>query len=213
MLSYATVEMLRGHIDKTSEKDDGALQQILMAVTNNIDRAVGRYRDGLTYFRAPAVASPLTYVGAGTDWLRVDPNIGVSEVAVKSSYTADDYTVWDDVDWANCTGSRKHPRYNTLPYRAIIITPAGSYSVFTAGYGHPTVQVTALWGFSEEPPDDIVEACVMQAARWYKRLQSGMSDVLASEGLGVLLYQQALDPSIRRILVDGRYIESAEFGA
>jgi hypothetical protein len=52
----------------------------------------------------------------------------------------------------------------------------------------------------------------MQSARWYKRLQGAMSDALASGELGMLLYQKSLDPDIRRILVDGRYINSVIYG-
>jgi len=209
---YASVGLLRMHIDKTSTSDDAVLLQILTAATINIDRAVGRYREGFSYFCAPTDASAITYVGNGTDWLRTDPNVDVTEVAVKTAYTEDDYTAWAATDWASCTGARKHPHYDTLPYRAIIVTPNSNYAGFTSGYGHPTVRVTAKWGFSASPPGDIVEACVMQSARWYKRLQSGMSDVLASEGLGTLLYQKALDPDVRRILIDGRYVESMWLG-
>jgi hypothetical protein len=113
-----------------------------------------------------------------------------------------------------------------------MIEPGGDYNVFTSGrYGSrayyfrpyreslapfrqsgrmtPTVQVTARWGYSDTPPTDIVEACLMQASRWYKRLQSSMADVLASGELGTLLYRQSLDPDIRRILVDGRHFKPA----
>jgi len=71
----------------------------------------------------------------------------------------------------------------------------------------PTVQITARWGFATEVPIDIKEAAIMQAARWYKRLQSAMADVLASGELGQLLYRKSLDPDIRRLLVDGRYVK------
>ena len=47
----------------------------------------------------------------------------------------------------------------------------------------------------------------MQAARWFKRFQSSMADVLASDELGTLLYRQSLDPDVKRLLVDGRYVK------
>jgi len=46
----------------------------------------------------------------------------------------------------------------------------------------------------------------MQASRWYKRYQSAMTDTLATGETGTLIYEKSLDPAIKRILVDGRYI-------
>ena len=76
-----------------------------------------------------------------------------------------------------------------------------------SAHGLPTVRVTAPWGYAIATPPEIREATVMQAARWYKRMQSSMSDTLADGELGMLLYRKALDPSIQRILVDGRYVK------
>ena len=133
-------------------------------------------------------------------------------MAVKESYNDTAYTTWTGDDWIAFSGSFAYPTFATLPYTAVMTDPNGSYYVFTKGVQGPTVQVTARWGYSATPPADIVEACIMQSARWYKRLQSAMSDTLASGELGMLLYRQALDPDIRRILVDGRYINAVTYG-
>ncbi|UCC74285.1 MAG: hypothetical protein JSV86_06940, partial [Gemmatimonadota bacterium] len=130
-------------------------------------------------------------------------------------------TVKSTGDWIAFTGDPESPDFNSLPYTGIMIDPDGTYSYFTSGSytgrggfrptstvtrGTPTVRVKAKWGYASSVPYDVKEAALMQSARWFKRLQSSMADTLASGELGTLLYRQALDPDIRRLLIDGRYV-------
>lgn len=207
-MAYATVEELRDFMNKEGAEDDVLLSAILDGATKSIDRAVGKELPGLDYFDAPDAASARTYAGSGKGYQRIDRCIAITLVEVKASYTATDYVEWAADDWLAYQGSYKFPVFGTLPYTAIMADPNGDYSVFTRGYQGPTVRVTARWGYSATPPDDVHLACMMQAARWYKRGQSAMSDTMASGELGMLLYRQSLDPDIKRILVDGRYIET-----
>ena len=127
-----------------------------------------------------------------------------------------------DGDWFPGTGDPDDPEFNQLPYTLLFVDPNGDYAWFTgedlwykrrgrnnrgtnALLRAPAVEVTARWGFSEDVPDDIREACVMQSSRWYKRLQGAMADALASADLGQLLYVQQLDPDVAGILLDGAY--------
>lgn len=232
-MAYATVAELRAHIDKVTTGDDAALLAMLEAATANIDRAINQFRPGYEYFNANPIADARTYPGSGLQYQRIDHCIEITLVAVKDAVTDSTYTSWAPADWIAYSGSHTRPNFNDLPYTGIMIAPGGDYSWFTSGrYGSkkfffapsmdqqlsphfqqgrmtPTVQVTAKWGYSDSPPADIREACIMQAARWYKRLQSSMADVLASGELGQLLYQKSLDPDIKRILVDGRYMRPA----
>jgi hypothetical protein len=211
-VAYASVATLRAHIDKTGNEDDVVLARILDAATISIDRACNRYLRGFAYFQAPAVASARTYAGSGKVWQRIDPCIAVTLVEVKDSATADDYTAWDAADWLAFQGSYERPTFGTLPYTALMASVNGDYYKFTKSLRGPTVRVSARWGGYASPPADIAEACVMQSARWYKREQSAMSDTLATPEMGMLLYQKSLDPDIRRILVDGRHINSVVYG-
>ncbi|MFO7858396.1 MAG: hypothetical protein R6V11_05670 [Ectothiorhodospiraceae bacterium] len=199
-------------MDKADPGDDVTLTQILDSVTMHIDKAVNRWRPDLDYFEAPAVASIRTYPGTGKKWIRIDPCIAVTAVAVKESYTSTTYDSWAVGDWLGFCGAYEKPNFNDLPYTALMVDPTGDQAYFTKGLRWPMVRVTARWGHSATPPDDIRQATIMEAARWYKRLQSTMSDTLASGELGMLLYQKSLDPDIKRILVDGRYINSVMYG-
>ena len=218
-MAYATAAELRARINKTdATKDVTVITPLLSAAERNINKACNR-PDG---FVALTTATARIYTGSGKSYQWIDECIEVTKVEVKETVTDDDYTEWSSSDYIEARGDPKCPNFNTLPYHMLIIDPGGSYSLFTNGTysyvpgfppevdivrGVPTVRVTAKWGFSEDVPADIKEACLMQAARWFKRFDGAMSDALATENLGALLFRQSLDPDIKRLLVDGRYIK------
>lgn len=211
---YGSVIQLRARIDKTSVVDDAVLTAIISAAERNINRACNR-PDG---FEATDSEARI-FTGQGKPYLLIDETPDISLVAVKDSPSDTAYSAWAAGDWIACRGDPRSPDFNSTPYDLLMVDPTGDESVFTSGaygmrvagkdvrWGPPTVQVTANWGFSIIAPDDIREACLMQAGRWFKRFQSSMSDVLATGELGALLYQKSLDPDIKRLLVDGRYIK------
>ena len=210
-MAYAELDTLKEHIDKTTDGDDDVLEAILDAATISIDRACNRYYPGATYFEADPDATARQYRGSGKAYQRLDHCIAIALVETRGSATAD-YTRYDDSDWLAYQGNYDRPIFDRTPYSAIMATADGSIGAFNSSRRGPTVRVTARWGGYASPPADIVEACIMQSARWYKRLQSAMSDTMASGELGMLLYQKSLDPDIRRILVDGRHVNSVVFG-
>ena len=225
---YATVAELKSRIDRTLETDDVTLLGLLTGASRSIDNACNRKKDGFV----AAVSSAREFVGSGTTIQRIDECASVSLVEVKDSMGDTTYTAWAGTDWDLFGGSNRFPRFNIGPFDKLMIAYNGNYSSFTSGlsaraennlaslsgasrrgiynpratYGIPTVRVTALWGYALTCPPEIREATVMQAARWYKRYKSAMTDTLASEDVGTLIYDKPLDPAIRRILVDGRYI-------
>ncbi len=183
---------------------------------------------------ADITASARYYVGSGNTIQHIHECVAISAVAVKDSASDDEdsYEAWvlgtvgstTDADVFPASGDPQAPDYNSTPYRFLVIGANGAYSIFPSGSyttrggfrpmgsrtrGVTTVSVTARWGYADIVPDDIRTACIMQAARWYKRLQSSMGDTAASTEFGQLLYRQALDPDIRLILEAGRYVKPA----
>ena len=226
MAKYATVEPLKRMMQKTDDDEDLILESILDAACTKIDRFCNR-PDG---FVADSTASARYYKGSGKAYQLIDECVEITAVAVKDSLSEDTYTAWTspstmfagDGDWFPGTGDPDAPSFNELPYTMLFVDPNGDYAWFTgedlwqkkrgrnsrganALLRAPTVKVTAKWGYSVLVPDDIRQACIMQASRWYKRLQGAMADSLASADLGGLLYQQQLDPDIAGILIDGAY--------
>jgi hypothetical protein len=229
--AYATVQELRAELGKTGTSQDLTLARVLDAAARAIDRFCNR-PDG---FMADVTASARYYPGSGKSWQRIDECAEVTAVAVKDSASDDEdsYTSWTlgtvgsttEADVFPATGDPAYPDYDRTPYTLLVVGANADHSVFTSGRysgrrgfsrertasprGLPSVKVTAKWGYASTVPSDILEANIMQAARWFKRLEGGMSDTLGSADLGTLLYRQSLDPDIAMILKEGRYVRPA----
>jgi len=231
--SYSTVEELRAEMNLDGTGDDATLERLLNAAERKINNLCNR-PDG---FVADTSASARYYEGSGKAWQRIHECVAVSAVAVKDAVSDDEdsYTSWTigvvgTTTEADCFPARGHPKRPDFtlpaacgkPFTLLVMGISGDYSTFIGGEwshrpgfrplsqyetGTPTVQVTARWGYSATVPDDIKTATIMQAARWYKRLQSAMADSVAGPDMGQLFYRQTLDPDIKGILSDGRYIK------
>jgi len=199
-MAYATVTELKSEMNKTGTEDDGVLVRLLDAASDNIDRACNR-PDG---FVALTTATARLYPGNNSGWLRIDECTSVSQVRMKSSATSS-YETLAATDYLTATGDERFPDYNSSPITALRIDPNGDYSVFYRDSTYPTIEVTAKWGYATTVPHTIKTATIMQATRWYKRLQSAMTDGVASAEMGMLMYTQSLDPDIKRLLIDGRF--------
>ena len=202
-MTWASVSELRSQINKTSALSDIDLTMILTAAENTISRFCNRRDD----FLADTVASARLYPGSGTGFLFIDDTPEITAVGAKESFSDDTFTAWATTDWIAFSGSSKSPNFNMTPYNGLMVNPNGDYDLFRISRaGFPMVQITAKWGGYATIPAELKEASIMQAARWFKRLESAMADTLASGELGTLLYRQALDPDIKQILVGGRYV-------
>lgn len=206
MADYATLAELKARLEKTLPDDDTVLSALITAASRAIDAFCNR-PDG---FVAPTIATARVYAGSGRAWQRIDECVEITLVEVKESATDDGYVAWTGADWIAFSGDPEQPDFNRTPYTAILCAAGGAYSVFTSGFmtqhGVPTVRVTAKWGYAVTVPPAIREACVIQAARWWKRGQSAWADTAGTPELGLLLYRRELDPDLKMILVTGRYV-------
>lgn len=218
MTDYTKLSVLKEEANLVLDVDDAHLAGAITAASRFIDRYCGR-EEG--FFKADTTASARYYSGSGKVYQYIDPCIEITEVAVKDSATDDSYTTWtDDDDYWAFSGNPEYPDFNSLPYTGVMTNPTGNYLSFTSGrwikrrgfslitpYGRSTktVKITAKWGYSEEVPADIEQACIMVVTRWFARMRGGMADTLASGELGRLVYTQALDPDVASLLDKGRY--------
>lgn len=205
MTNWATAQELRSQINKQSTLSDADLESILTAAQNTISRFCHR-PDG---FLAASTATARLYPGTGKDWLTIDETPEITLVAAKETVGDTSFTSWTTTDWIAYRGSRAEPDFNKTPYNSLMVNPNGDYRRFWQGSikGFPMVQVTAKWGYATTIPGELKEASIMQATRWFKRLEGAMADALASGDLGQLMYRQSLDPDIKMILVNGRYVK------
>lgn len=203
-MTWASVTELRSQIGRTSTLSDTDLTTLLTAAENTITRFCNRQS-----FLADSVASARLYSGSDKDYLTIDETPEITAVGAKESIGDTTFTAWATTDWLAYSGSRRFPNFNSVPYTGLMVNPNGDYSRFFRGSvsGFPMIQITAKWGAYLTIPDELKEASIMQAVRWFKRLEGAMSDALASGELGQLLYRQSLDPDIKMILVNGRYVK------
>lgn len=216
-MAYCTISELKAAINKTTNTEDAVLTALVSAAENTINDFCNR-PDG---FVADTVASARIYAGTGDAYLFIDECTEITAVAVKDSPSDSSYTAWAATDWIAFSGDPHRPNFNTVPYHGLMVSGNGDYSHFTDGRfigkvgfpplesytrNVPTVQVTAKWGYATTVPPEIKQACIMQAAHWYKAEQSAMTDTLANPDLGELIYRKELDPHIAMILVNGRFV-------
>ncbi len=133
------------------------------------------------------------YDGSGCRALWVDEMAAApSKVEVSETGSRVTYVTWASSDYILWP-------YNETPYRRLDVDALNGTKALW--YGFPqSVKITAPWGFSVTPPDDLVEAVITQVVRWFKRGQQGFSDVGAIVELGQLKYVKKLDPDIEMIL-------------
>ena len=226
-MAYCTISQAREDIDLEGTGADDTFERLIAAATRNINTFCNR-PDG---FEAGTVASARYFPGSGLSHQFIDETVDITTVSVKDSSTESSYTDWTtpttvmagDGDWIPFSGGVAYPRFVDLPYTGLMADVNGSYSVFTSSrtsgmrgfpglagvryVGIPTVKVTAKWGYSVAVPGDIKTACIMQVARWYKRLQSSMADAVGNVDFGELRFTSRLDPAIAHILQDGLYVK------
>lgn len=154
---------------------------------------------------SPSVTPTARYFdGNGERYLHVPPFLSVTEVACKVQETDTTYSdVWTaDTDYLLAQGEPEMPRWNEGWYDLLVVFP-NSAKYFTPGMH--TVKITARWGRAETVPAEVVQAVIVQVARWWKRGQSAFQDTAGMPELGMLTYTQKLDPDVQMILENTKY--------
>ena len=201
--SYATIAEIKQMLP-----DSGLVgQSVYDDLLNELALKASRLIDTYTHRKPGAYAMTSTdeetryYSGNGNDQLWVDeicvaPSfVGLSETGsvTSSDYAtiaSSDYFLWPD----NAVEDER-------PYQRIDLdTINGAYSVFS-GFRR-AVKVTAVFGYSISTaiPEEINQAAIITAARWFKRAHQGFQDTGAIPEIGQLTYTKALDPDVKEIL-------------
>lgn len=226
-MAYATKAQLRAQIEKSGTSGAGAdanLDLLLEAASEAVD---GFCNVPTGKFVADSTASARQYAAKGGPVLMIEDCISITLVEAKTDIVGS-YVSWAAADWIAFTGSPRFPDFNTLPYTGIMVTANGGYSFFPSGRanswpgfmpleddvarikrGLPTVRVTAKWGIATTAPSRVIEATLVQAARWFKRGEAAWADTVASPDMGTLQYRKALDPDVEAMLTLARLVRPA----
>lgn len=166
---------------------------ILTVLAKRASRAIDRFtgRDAGAFY--VAVDTIRYYDGSGERDQWIDELAAApTSVAVAEAGDLTDYTAWASSDYMVWP-------YHGGPYARLDIDQLyGSKSIW---YRFPkSVKVVGKFGYSTEPPDDVVMATIIQAARWFKRGQQAFRDTGAITELGQLTYTKSLDPDVAELI-------------
>lgn len=185
--SYATLTEVKSALRITDSIDDSLLEMAIESGSRLIDGYANR-----SFYNAGTASR---YFVADNDWVTyIDDAISITEVATDFSADGTYDTIWQATDYQL---EPLNGRVDGLarPYDAI--RAIGDYT-FPVWGGEGLVKVTGTWGFSEVPIA-VKQACIIQASRIYKRLDSPLG-IAGFGDLGVMRISRQLDPDVAQLV-------------
>lgn len=174
---------------------DTVLSALITAASRLVDEQVGKWAN---YFYPSTDAEIRYYNAFDGHCLEIDEAVSVTEVAVSEGgeVTSTGYTVWADTDYIEAPYN--HARTGE-PIRWLEVdTVNGSHSGFSS---YPKGnRVTAVFGYSATPPEEIKRATIIQAISMFMQDKQGWRDAGASAELGQLVYNKNIHPVAAEIL-------------
>lgn len=185
---YATLNQVKAALRITDNVDDSLLEMAVESASRAIDGHAMRY------FYSSGTA---TRIYAADDWetVWIDDLAGT---AITLQTDPDDDNTWS-VTWKT-TDYQLEPLNGTsdglqIPYTRI--RAVGDYA-FPLKSGQALVRVTGVFGWSSVP-SAITQACVIQASRIFKRLDSPLG-VAGFGELGAIQVTRDLDPDVAQLV-------------
>lgn len=187
---YAALADLKQYLNVTGTTEDARLETAIESASRAIDTFTRRrfYSvSGVRYFAAEPDFSEAV--------LMDDDLLTVTEVATDDQNTRS-YTAWSASDY------ELEPVNSGPPYTQIRVAPQSvkRFPVWPRG-----VRVTGTWGFSATAPQAVADACVIMAARYYKRKDAPFG-VVGTPELG-LMRITARDHDVAPLLMPFRRLE------
>lgn len=169
---YATVSQLKEYLSVSGDEDDALLERLLKAATAAIEAYCARRFSGREDTRRYGWESI-----AGIDLWLDDDLLDVQQVTNGGELESSDYILLP----------RNGPPYSRIRAR---------------GGWNPAedVVVTGTWGYSAEPPENIVHACIRLAAYYYRQRDAQVFDVTAVPEQGVITVPKGMPADVRQIL-------------
>jgi hypothetical protein len=187
---YCTLAELKARLAITDSVDDGVLKAVVEAAS----RAIDNWTDRVFY----ATTATRYFTAEDGDLLFVDDLLTVTTLKTISQNSAGARTYGDT--WA--TVDYDLEPFNSTPKTRIRINPGGRYAFPTEAKG---VEIVGSWGYASTAPDAINEACLLQAARLFKRKDSPFG-VAGTPETGTMALPR-LDPDVRMLLEPYRRLE------
>jgi len=172
---------------------EGILHNLAGRASRVIDTFTGR-RPGAYKLLADET---LYFTGDGSSSLWVELAQAPTTVAVDEDAdgSLDDYVTWAVTNYKVWP---PHALIMGQPYQRLDI------AMFAQKLYWPPwedcIKIIGRHGYSTIPPEEIVQASIIQAGRWFKRGQQAFQDTGAIAELGKLTYTKRLDPDVDEII-------------
>lgn len=187
-MSYATLAQVKRELDITGTNDDDLLTDAINDATAAIETHTGRK------FGVQTNTTKYFTIGEHTDGyiLRFDMGQECFEI---DSITNGDGTVITSAQYTT------KPRSETPFHSVKLLLSSGVVWLTTdGGDADDAIAISAKWGFSESPPDDIRRACVRWAGFFYRQKDAQVYDVTATPELGQITIPQGIPADVQRML-------------
>jgi len=182
-MSYIDMTELKEYLDIPESGDDGLLEMFLTQAQKIIETYTHRH------FEA---TSDVNYYGADAvdgQWLWLDDDL-YSLTSIANGDSSGTAVSTDDIVL--------FPRNQGPPYHKLYLKE-GSTSVWEVDTDY-WIAVTASWGYSATPPDDIKLACLRLAGWLYQQKDSPYTQTVANLAIGTVTLPDAMPKDVKVIL-------------
>lgn len=183
-MSYASVEQAASYLGIANGTDDVLLIELLDRATAAIDTYTRRKFKADTNTTRVFDATPPNINGPVLYFDR--------DCAAIATVTNGDGVVVSASEYVTM------PR-NEAPYYGIKLKDSSNKAWTYSTDWENAISVSAKWGYSVEPPDDIVQACVRYAAFMYRQKDAAFLDVTAIDA-GVAIRPMNMPGDVRQLL-------------
>jgi hypothetical protein len=180
-MSYATTTELKSYLDVAGSADDALLTRLLERASVAIDSYTHRS------FAAALATSYYSSDRVDGDLLTLDGDL----FSVTTLKNGEGNTIASTDYWLL-------PRNIGPPYQAIKLKAEADYSWTFDTDGE--IEVYGLWGYSSDPPDDIVHACLRLAGYYYRQKDAQTFDVTALPDQGIITIPKGLPADVKQLL-------------
>jgi hypothetical protein len=193
---YCTVAQVKDSLRLYDSVDDGLIEQAIAAATRMIEGYCSRvfYNMG---------ASDRYYAASDPYFCPIDDAITVTAVRTAVTSNGNYDTLWNNPTPGNHDGDyQTEPLNAQWPTDGIVSPITGIRALWrylfpTIG-GNALVKISGTWGWTEVP-DAVIQACVIQSARIYKRNDSPVG-VMGFGDMGIIRVGTQLDPDVKMLL-------------
>lgn len=194
---YATLAEVKSALRITDNVDDALLEMAVESASRAIDGYSARY-----FYNAGTATKNFT---ANDSYLTAIEDLQSLTTLSTTDEVGGTYTTWTANDY-QLEPLNGQADGLTMPYNAIRAVGDYAFPFYSSGRQDALVRVVGVWGWASVPTA-IKQACIIQASRIFKRLDSPLG-VLSAPDLGFIRVGSRLDPDVAQLVDPYRTIRN-----